>query len=95
MVKISHHGKLRMRERANVHGKNQDDFFRNALRKGVCADNMKDSSAKYFLRSKEKCNCKVKLYKGYVFIYSKNNKQLYTMYKLPDNVKGGTNDDIK
>ena len=29
-------------------------------------------------------NSKGKLYKGWVFVYSKNSKQLYTMYKLED-----------
>lgn len=44
---------------------------------------MKDCPLRDYLRGISKRNCKVKAYKGYVFIYSKNGSQLYTMYKLP------------
>ena len=83
-MKISLHGKLRMTERAKLDSRNHKPFFANALRLGVSPENMKDGPIKEFLLNKEKQNCKTKLYRGYVFIYSKNSKRLYTMYKLPD-----------
>ena len=82
-MKLSNHSKIRMRERSSVTS-NQIAFFRNALRLGKSAGEMKDGKIKDFLLKKEQCNCKVKLYRGYIFIYSKNGKQLYTMYKLPE-----------
>lgn len=83
-MKLSLHSKLRMTERAKLDSRNHKPFFANALRLGVSPGNMKDGPIKEFLLSREKNRCKAKLYRGYVFIYSKNSKQLYTMYKLPE-----------
>ena len=85
-MKISSHGKLRMEERANIDSKNQRPFFANALRLGLSAGNMKEGPIKQYLLSKQNNRSKAKLYRGYVFIYSKNSKQLYTMYKLPEEI---------
>ena len=91
-MKLSIHSKKRMSERTGLDSKNQKPFFANALRLGVSAGNMKDGPVKDFLLNKEKNRCKAKLYKGYVFIYSKNSKRLYTMYKLPEELLGGKNE---
>ena len=80
-MKISKHGKLRIIERAGI-STNQMQFYRNAIRNGIAPKNMKEGKIRNYL-IKKMYYCKVKLYKGYVFIYSKNRKQLYTMYKLP------------
>lgn len=79
---------MRMRERTKLNRKERKKLFREALDKGKDIYKIKDNSIKEFLISKEN-NCKIKLYKDYVFIYSKNNKQLYTMYKLPDELLKG------
>lgn len=81
-MKLSKHGKQRMAERTSVK-KNQMPFFRNALLYGKAAGCIKPGKVRDFIASKSR-RAKAKLYKGYVFIYSKNGKQLYTMYKLPD-----------
>lgn len=82
-MKISKHGKQRIKERAGVNT-NQLQFFRNALKNGESYGTVKDEKLKKYLLSKESSNSHAKLYKGYVFIHSRNSKQLYTMYKLPD-----------
>ena len=91
-MKISKHGKLRIIERAGI-STNQMQFYRNAIRNGIDPRNMEEGKIRNYLMKKMHY-CKVKLYKGYVFIYSKNGKQLYTMYKLPKDLgseEDGTN----
>ena len=83
-MKLSRHSILRMNERTDLSKRNYKDFFRNALKYGKSAGQLKDGKIKEFLLKKEKNNCRVKLYKDYVFVHSRNSKQLYTMYKLPD-----------
>lgn len=84
-MKLSQHGKIRMRERTNLNHKERKVLFRKALDYGLSINNIKDGAIKDYLKAREN-NCKIKLYNNYVFIYSKNGKQLYTMYKLPDNL---------
>lgn len=80
---ISNHGRMRMKERTGLNHKERKKFFDEAVLKGKSPNDITDEEIKKFLLSKQ-INCKVKLYKGYVFIHSKNSKRLYTMYKLPD-----------
>ena len=82
-MKLSYHSKIRMVERAHLKKREQKLFFKEALLKGKSPSMLKDGVIKDFLLKKEQ-KCKVKLYKGFVFIYSKNSKVLYTMYKLPE-----------
>lgn len=89
-MKISKHGKLRLKERANINT-NQLAFYKNALRKGKSYGSIKDERIKNYLLSKENTHSKAKLYKGYVFIHSKNSKQLYTMYELPEKYRNEKN----
>lgn len=81
-MKLSNHSKLRMKERTDYNHLERKRLFKEALLKGKSANDIKDKKLKHYMMSKPKC--KVKLYKGYVFIYSKISHQLYTMYKLPD-----------
>ena len=81
-MKLSYHSKKRMIERTNFNHKERRNLFRLALLHGKSADKIKDEKIRNFMNSKQ--NCKVKLYQGYIFIYSKNSHQLYTMYKLPE-----------
>lgn len=83
-MKLSKHGKIRLRERTPLNHKERAILINNILSKGKSPEAIKDEKTKQFLKSKERWNSKVKLYNNYVFIYSKNNKRLYTMYKLPE-----------
>lgn len=80
-MKLSKHSKKRMRERTDLNHQERKGLFRKALDYGKSPDNINDEKLKKYLEKKE--NCKIKLYNNYVFIYSKNAKQLYTMYRLP------------
>ena len=82
-MKLSKHSKLRMKERTEFNHNERKRLFRDALNNGLDWGGMKDCPLKDYLRDISERNCKVKAYKGYVFIYSKNGSQLYTMYKLP------------
>lgn len=85
-MKLSHHSKLRMSQRANIPKHEQKAFFRSALTYGKSSSEINDKPLKQFLISQE-YRAKVKLYKGYIFIYSKNSKKLYTVYELPKKYK--------
>ena len=86
-MKLSKHSKMRITERAGIRKGKQLAFFRAALTHGKSIGNMEEGEIKDFLISKKNHNCNIKLYQNYVFIYSKNNKQLYTMYELPEFLK--------
>lgn len=83
-MKVSKHGKMRMRQRTNLNHKQRAVLFRDALHYGKSYNNIKDESLKNYLMSKETWKSQAKLYKNYIFIHSKNSKQLYTMYELPE-----------
>ena len=84
MMKLSKHSKLRMRERLNLNRKEMRSLYKLALKKGKCIQQIKDKRIHDYLATKKKYNSQIRLYRGYVFIYSRNSQQLYTMYKLPD-----------
>lgn len=84
-MKLSKHSIQRMKERANIKSqKIRENFYRNALKNGLSVDQIEDEDLKRKLKGRIKFNSQIKVYKGYVFIYSKNAKQLYTLYKVED-----------
>ena len=87
-MKLSQHSKLRIRERTTFNHKERRQLFKNALQNGKSSNDIKDKRVRNFINSKQQYNSKIKLYKDYVFIYSKNSHQLYTMYELPEELKG-------
>lgn len=83
-MKLSRHSKQRISERTSVRDKaGQRDMFKNALRYGDNVTTIKDEKLREYIKAREH-NCKIKVYKGFVFIHSKNAKTLYTMYELPE-----------
>lgn len=90
-MKLSRHSKKRMRERTDFNHRERRQLFRNALQNGKSLQQISNIKIKRFVARKSK-NCKIKLYKGYLFLYSKNGHQLYTMYKLPDELGGEENE---
>ncbi len=90
-MKLSKHSKLRLRERTDYNHKERRQLFKDALKYGKTFDQIKDEKIKKFIKDRTG-KCKVKLYKDYVFIYSKNSHLLYTMYALPKELKAELND---
>ena len=86
-MKLSNHSKLRMKQRTELNHKERMQLFKNALKYGGNWKNNKNEELVKYLTSKEIWKSQVKLYKGYVFVHSRNSKQLYTMYELPDKYK--------
>ena len=84
-MKISRHANERMKQRTSYNHKERKKLFRNALLYGKNINDIKGGEFKDYLKSKQ--NCKIKVYKDYLFIYSKNSHQLYTMYEIPDKFK--------
>lgn len=81
-MKITKHGQSRMRERTPLNSKERKTLYKEALHKGKSPNDITDEKFKNYLLSKP--NCKVKVYKGYIFIHSKNSGRLYTMYEVPE-----------
>lgn len=88
-MKLSEHSKKRMRQRVNLNHKERLQLANDAIKYGKSGNDIspkKNKELREYLLSKP--NCKVKLYKGYVFIYSKNSCRLYTVYPLPEGLGG-------
>lgn len=85
--KVSRHANMRMKERTPFNHKERRHLFREALLYGKNAYDIKDPRLHGYMLSKKK-RAYVKLYKGYIFIYSKNTKHLYTVYPLPEHLRG-------
>ena len=91
-MKLSRHSKQRMAERSSVK-KQQIPFFKNALLYGIPINQLPDSRLKSnFTLKMKRYKSQIKLYKGYMFAYSKNSKQLYTMYAIPDEYQDELNE---
>ena len=86
-MKLSNHSKIRMRERTAFNSQERYSLFREALQYGKSLNQIEDKELKNYIWSKSRY-CKIKVYKGYMFLYSKNSHQLYTMYKIPERFKG-------
>ena len=87
-MKLTKHSKVRMKERTNLNHRERRQLFKNALEHGKSPYNIKNEKIKKYMLARQN-NCKIKLYKDYLFIYSKNTKILYTMYKLPEELLEG------
>jgi len=89
-MRLSKHSKQRIKERTNIKRKSRERFFRLALDRGLslgeAINKNYDKAIINYLKSKSKIG-KAKIYNNYIFIYSKNNKTLYTMYEIPDVIK--------
>lgn len=89
-MKLSKHSKKRIKERTDIKKRSQTRFFRSALDQGISLNQAKmQDYDKVVIDYLEKVSKKAsaKVYKGYTFIYSKNNKQLYTVYKSPKDIR--------
>lgn len=86
-MKLTKHSKKRMRQRTDFNHKERRHLFREALDNGKSPHEIKDEKLKQYLKSRVRC--KTKVYKGYIFIYGKNSKILYTMYPIPEYLKEG------
>lgn len=94
-MKLSKHSKIRMKERTNFNHQERVVLFKNALKHGGNWKTSKNEKLVKYLTSKETWKSQVKLYKGYVFIHSRNSKLLYTMYPLPDQYKENYEKEMK
>ena len=83
-MKLSSHSKKRIKERTTLNHVERRNLFRLALSKGKSINDIKSERIKRFIASKTRYNSHIKIYRDYVFIYSRNSHQLYTMYELPE-----------
>ena len=89
-MRLSQHSKRRIKERTDIKKRGQSKFFRLALNRGLCYQQAVyqkyDKLVIDYLKRKQG-NGKAKIYNGYIFFYSKHNKTLYTMYKIPEDIE--------
>lgn len=88
-MKLTKHSRKRIKERTNIKKRGQERFFRLALHNGISLGQAKQLKLdKVVIEYLKKLNRgqNVKIYNDYVFIYCKNSKRLYTVYKCPDNI---------
>lgn len=88
-MKLTKHSRERIKERTNIKKRGQERFFRLALNRGISygqAKKMKLDKVVVEYLKKLNRGQQVKIYNDYVFIYCKNSKRLYTVYKAPDNI---------
>ena len=67
-MKLSKHSKIRMRQRTNLNHQERKGLFRKALDYGKSPSDINDEKLKKYLEKTIK-NCKVKLYKDYLFLF--------------------------
>ena len=60
--------------------------MQNASRKGLCIADFPDCKLKDYLKTKDKGK-RVKVYKGYIYIFNKTSDRAITLYKIPDEYK--------
>lgn len=85
-MRISSHAKVRMRERTSLNHSERKKLFRYALTNGKSPHDIENGKFKSYLDSRTK-RCKIKVYQDYIFIYSKNNHRLITIYEIPNEFK--------
>lgn len=81
MKKISRHGKERIEERLGLDFNNKI-LFKNALMYGFSKENFSEDLY-MFLYNKTLKGAKIKVYKDFIFVISKNKKKLITTYPIP------------
>jgi hypothetical protein len=81
---------MRIKERTSIDRKGKAKFFKEALQKGLCVEDAinkgMSKTVVCYLKKLSRFQ-KAKIYKNYVFIYSKGNKTLYTVYECPKNIQ--------
>ena len=88
-MKLTKHSRKRIKERTNIKKRGQERFFRLAIKRGISLGQARQLKLeKVVIEYLKKLNRgqQVKIYNDYVFIYCKNSKRLYTMYKCPENI---------
>ena len=80
--KITEHGKIRIKERVN------SNIRVSSLRHQVLSNgkSLYDYTGKFFqyLKSKENGRFKIKVYKNYLYVFSKNSRRIITTYQVSD-----------
>ena len=88
-MKLTKHSRQRIKERSHIKKRGQERFFRLALDRGIGVGQARKLKLdKVVVEYLNKLNKKqsAKIYNDYVFIYCKNSKRLYTVYKCPENI---------
>lgn len=83
-MRVSTHGKKRIRERLNqsLTNRNVNSLFKVALKKGYTPRMFIDCDLKDYMMTHTKHNS-IKIFNGDVFIYNGSKKILYTVWKVP------------
>ncbi len=83
MRKITKHGLMRIKERVGE-SYNERSLLKEVLLKGDTKENYSKEFYEYLCQKSVK-GAKIKIYKDFIYILSKNKKNLITVYHVPDN----------
>lgn len=85
--KQTFHGMMRARERGNMPSRVAKDFISSASKRGFSFNDLPEGELKDYVFGKFIYRQKrVKIYKGYIFIFNRTSNRLITMYPIPDNL---------
>lgn len=81
----TYHAYERIKERSNIKNKELYNLSSHAIKNGISFNQIPPGSLKSYVGYKvAKKNKRVKLYRGYVFIFFKNSKRMITCYPIPE-----------
>lgn len=84
-MRVSTHGKKRMRERvqSSLTNRNVNSLFKTALHKGYTPKAFIDGDFKKYLMAHSKKNS-VKVFQDHMYLYNGSRKILYTVWRVPN-----------
>jgi hypothetical protein len=83
--KQTKHGMYRITDRCGIPKGTSNQFIKSASIHGFSPLNIPEGPLRYYLLSKEyACGKRVKLYKGFIFIFNHTSNRLITAYPLPE-----------
>lgn len=81
----TYHGYLRVKERSNINDKEIQNLSFMAIKNGIAFTQIPPGPLKSYVGYKmSQGNKRVKLYRGYVFIFFLNSRRLITCYPIPE-----------
>lgn len=86
-VKNTHHAYIRAKERIGITKKEAERLIKEAYFSGVSVNALNDCPIKRFLARKAHYRRKrIKIYKGYVFVFCSTSTKCITMYKIKQEI---------
>lgn len=85
-INSGNHAHLRVQQRfsQDLNKKQRRELIRNASKNGDCPADFRNGHPKIYSYLSKLSTKRVKIYRGFVFIFNKTSDRLITMYELPE-----------